>query len=42
MKEKKEWGFDLILLQNSLSYVLIFFDEEIISFPRFYASYAYI
>ena len=41
MKEKK-WGFDLNLLQNSLSYVLIFFDEEITSFPRFYASYAYI
>jgi len=26
--------------KNSLSYVLIF-DEEIISFPRFYASYTY-
>ncbi len=39
--KEKRWGFDLILLQNSLSYVLTFFDEEVKSFPRFYASYAY-
>jgi len=35
-KEKK-WGFDLICCKNSLNYVLVF-DEEIISFPGFYAS----
>ena len=41
--ERKKWGFDLILLQkkNSLSYVVIF-DEEVVRFPRFHASYTYI